>query len=200
MTEADAGSSRAEEPSMNAAPVDWQSHSAEGLARLRVEAMPAMELIYLDALAVHLLGPDAPTAPYTVEHGAAIASLLLRAAADSAAVDLVVEPDDRDAAAAAARTAIVDGAHRFAGRGGHGVHQLVTRFLGAAVGELERLKDTPEAQVASLFHYGLLAIASGPQNQTTAETAESIRATFHVWDERIGDGFVPPWRVVALRE
>ena len=88
------------------------------------------------------------------------------------------------------------GAHRFAGRGGHGVHQLVTRFLAAAVGELERL-DEPEAQVRSLFHYGLLAIASGPENRASAETSESVLASFHAWDQRIGEGLVPPWRVVA---
>lgn len=181
---------------MNASPVDWQSQSVEGLTRLSVDAMPAMELIYLDGLAVHLLGPDAPAAPYTIEHGTAVASLLLRAVTDSAALDLQIEPDDGDPAAASAREAVVEGAHRFAGRGGHGVHQLVTRFLAAAVGELERL-DEPEAQVRSLFHYGLLAIASGPENRASAETSESVLAAFHLWDERIGEGLVPPWRVVA---
>lgn len=191
---------------MSATPVDWQSHSVKGLAALDVETMPAMELIYLDALAVHLLGPEAPAAPYTVEHGSAIVSLLLRAVADAPAVGALEEPGNSDGAAESeaaptgplpGRKAVVDGAHRFAGRSGHGVHQLVTRFLAAAVGELERLKDSPEAQVCSLFQYGLLAIASGPENQTNGETAESVRAAFQLWDERIGEGFVPPWRVVA---
>lgn len=187
---------------MSATPVDWQSHSVKGLAALDDETMPAMELIYLDALAVHLLGPDAPVAPYTVEHGSAIVSLLLRAVADAPAVGALEEPAERDGtveseAASVARKAVVEGAHRFAGRGGHGVHQLVTRFLAAAVGELERLKDEPEAQVCSLFQYGLLAIASGPENQTNGETAESLRAAFQLWDQRIGEGFVPPWRVVV---
>jgi hypothetical protein len=181
---------------VEASPVDWQSQCVEGLSRLSVDAMPAMELIYLDGLAVHLLGSDAPAPPYTIEHGSVIASLLLRAVTDCAAVNLVLEPDDTDLSSASARKAIVDGAHRFAGRGGHGVHQLVTRFLAAAVGELARLED-PEAQVRSLFHYGLLAIASGPENQASVDTSESILTTFYAWDERIGDGLVPPWRVVA---
>ena len=58
-------------------------------------------------------------------------------------------------------------------------------------------KDDPEAQVRSLFHYGLLAIASGPENQTNEETSEGILTAFALWDERIGAGFVPSWRVVA---
>lgn len=182
---------------MNASPVDWQSQSVAGLTQLSVDAMPAMELIYLDRLAVHLLGPDAPVAPYTIEHGTVIASMLLRAVIDSAAVDLGLEPNDRDAASAPAREAVVDGAHRLAHRGGRGAHQLVTRFLSAAVGELERHKESPEAQVRSLFYYGLLAIASGPENKTNVETSESALAAFHSWEERIGGGFVPPWRIVA---
>lgn len=181
---------------MNASPVDWQSQSVGGLARLSVDDMPAMELIYLDALAVHLLGADAPVPPYTIQHGTAVASMLLRAVTDSAGTDLALEPDDGDLHAAVARSAVVDGAQRFAGRGGHGVHQLVTRFLAAAVGELERIKD-PEAQVRSLFHYGLLAIASGPENQASVEISDSVLASFHAWDERIGSGLVPPWRIVA---
>lgn len=182
---------------MNESPVDWQSQSVEGLARLSVDHMPAMELVYLDGLATHLFGADAPSPPYTIEHGTAIASLLLRAVTDAPAVDLGLEPDDRESTSAWAREAVVDGAHRLASRGGHGVHQLVTRFLAAAVGELERHKEAPEAQVRSLFYYGLLAIASGPENKASAETAESVLAVFHAWDERIGGGFVPPWRIVA---
>lgn len=182
---------------MNESPVDWQSQSVGGLTRLSVDVMPAMELIYLDGLAAHLLGPNAPVPPYTIQHGTAIASLLLRAVTDAPAVDLGVESDDRETASAPAREAVVDGAHRLAGRGGHGVHQLVTRFLAAAVGELEQHKDAPEAQVRSLFYYGLLAIASGPENKASAETAESVLAAFYAWDKRIGAGFVPPWRTVA---
>lgn len=181
---------------MNASPMDWQSQSVEGLARLSIVDMPAMELIYLDALAVHLLGADAPVPPYTIEHGTAVASMLLRAVTDSAGTDLALEPDDGGLPTAVGRAAVVDGAHRFADRGGHGVHQLVTRFLAAAVGELERVKD-PQAQVRSLFHYGLLAIASGPENRASVETSDSVLAAFHAWDERIGNGLVPPWRIVA---
>jgi hypothetical protein len=182
---------------VNASPVDWQRQSVGGLTQLSLNAMPAMELIYLDGLAAHLLGPDAPVPPYTIEHGTAIASLLLRAVTDSPAVELDLEPEEHDPASAPAREAVVDGAHRLASRGGHGVHQLVTRFLAAAVGELEQHKEAPEAQVRSLFYYGLLAIASGPENKTNAETAEGVLAAFHAWDERIGSGFVPPWRIVA---
>jgi hypothetical protein len=176
---------------------DWRSQSVGGLTRLSVDVMPAMELIYLDGLAAHLLGTNAPVSPYTIEHGTAIASLLLRAVTDAPAVELDFETDDREPASAPAREAVVDGAHRLAGRGRHGVHQLVTRFLAAAVGELEQHKEAPEAQVRSLFYYGLLAIASGPENKATAETADSVLAAFHAWDERIGAGFVPPWRIVT---
>lgn len=182
---------------MNESPVDWQSLSVGGLKRLSVGDLPALELIYLDGLAAHLLGPDAPAPPYTIEHGTAIASLLLRAVVDASAVDLGLEPGDGELASTPARVAVVDGAGRFASRGGHGVHQLVTRFLAAAVGELQRNTDEPEGKVRSLFYYGLLAIASGPENKASAETAESVMAAFHAWNERIGAGFVPPWRIVA---
>jgi len=77
------------------------------------------------------------------------------------------------------------------------VHQLLSRFLAAATGELERHKEDPEAQVRSLFHYGLLAIASGPENQTNVATSEGVLLAFATWDKRIGTGFVPPWRIVA---
>ena len=77
------------------------------------------------------------------------------------------------------------------------MHQLVTRFLSAAVGELEVHKDSPEVQVRSLHYYGLLAIASGPENQSNAETSESLLAAYRAWETRVGNGFVPPWRVPA---
>lgn len=183
---------------MNASsPVDWQSQSVAGLTRLGLDTMPAMELIYLDGLAIHLLGPEAPAAPYTIEHGSAIVSQLLRAVNDAQLANLDLGSDDPDPGLIPARAAVVAGAHRLAGRGGHGVHQLVTRFLAAAVGELERNQDEPEAQVRSLFYYGLLAVASGPENQANLETSESISAVFHDWDRRIGDGFVPPWRLLG---
>lgn len=183
---------------MNASsPVDWQSQSVAGLTRLSLDTMPAMELIYLDGLAIHLLGPEAPEAPYTIEHGSAIVSQLLRAVNDAQLANLDHGSDDPDPLLVPARAAVVDGAHRLAGRGGHGVHQLVTRFLAAAVGELERNQEEPEAQVRSLFYYGLLAVASGPENQANLETSESISAVFNDWDQRIGDGFVPPWRIVG---
>lgn len=178
-------------------PVDWQNQSVAGLTRLSLDAMPGMELIYLDGLALHLLGPDAPAAPYTIEHGSAIVSRLLRAVNDAPAVDAGLEPEAPNPAVVPAREAVVAGAHRLAGRGGHGVHQLVTRFLAAAVGELERNRDEPEAQVRSLFYYGLLAVASGPENQCNLETSEGISLAFEQWDRRIGDGFVPPWRMVG---
>ncbi|WP_157520025.1 hypothetical protein [Nocardioides dokdonensis] len=158
-----------------------------------------MELLYLDGLAVHLLGPDAPVPPYTVEHGTTIASHLLRAVTDAPTVDLELEPDpdEEDPAISVARESVVAGGHRLSSRGGPGVHQLVTRFLTAAVGELEQHKDDPEGQVRSLFYYGLLAIASGPENQTNDQVAEGALAAFNAWDARIGAGFVPPWRIVA---
>lgn len=182
---------------MSESPADWQGQALGGLRRLSVQNMPSMELVYLDALAAHLLGADAPEPPYTIEHGSRIVSLLLRALTDATAVDLDLEPDDSEGALGDAREAVVDGAHRFAHRGGPGVHQLVSRFLAAAVGELEQHKAEPEFQVRSLFYFGLLAIASGPENQTNGETAESVLTAFEMWDERIGSGFVPPWRIVG---
>lgn len=182
---------------MNSAPVDWQTQSVEGLKRLSVRDVPALELIYLDALAAHLIGPDAPVAPYTIEHGTSIASMLLRSVADAPTRDIGPRPEGGTPAAEPTRAAIVSGARRLGDRGGIGVHQLVTRFLAASVGELERHQENPEEQVRSLFYYGLLAVASGPENQANAETAEGVEAAFQKWNERIGAGFVPPWRVAV---
>lgn len=182
---------------MNTTTADWQGLAVAGLSQLTTDAMPAMELLYLDGLAIHLLGPDAPEPPYTMEHAATIASLLLRAVADAPVVGAELESGDVDETTTTAREAVVDGAHRLACCGGLGAQRLVKRFLPAAVGELEQHKEGPEAQVRSLFYYGLLAIASGPENQTNAETSDGVLASFRSWDERIGEGFVPPWRIVA---
>ncbi len=182
---------------MNSAPADWQTQSVEGLKRLTVRDVPALELIFLDALAAHLIGPDAPEPPYTMEHGTAIASMLLRSVADAPGRDIGPPPEGGVPAAEPARAAVVAGARRLGERGGIGVHQLVTRFLAASVGELERHRGEPEEQARSLFYYGLLAIASGPENQANAETAEGLAAAFQSWNDRIGAGFVPSWRVAV---
>lgn len=183
---------------MNRPGPDWEGAAAQGLARLGVENVPAAELLYLDSLAVHLLGPEAPAPPYALEHGSAIVGLLLQAITNAPVVDLKVDVEDGvDDATTVARAAVADGARRLASRGGHGVRRLATRFLAATVGELEQHAGAPEAQVRSLFYFGLLAIASGPENQTNAEVADGVLAAFHRWDRRIGDGYVPPWRIVA---
>lgn len=77
------------------------------------------------------------------------------------------------------------------------MQQLVTRFLGAAVGELEIHAGAPEEQVRSLFYYGLLAVASGPGNRLSQSSADGIGQLFVAWNDQIGAGFVPPWRVPA---
>lgn len=182
---------------MNTSTADWQSVAVAGLGQLSLEAMPAMELLYLDRLAAHLLGPEAPEPPYTIEHGATIVSLLLQAVKDAPVVVADLEPGDHDEPQGPARQAVVDGAHQLAETGALGAHRLAKRFLPAAVGELEQHKEDPEAQVRSLFYYGLLAIASGPANSASAETSDGLLAAFRSWDERIGQGFVPPWRITS---
>jgi hypothetical protein len=180
---------------MTAGPEDWQHQCVEGLGRLEIGHVPAVELVYLDALAAHLLSADAPSPPYTIETGTVFTSMLLRAVVSAPAV--VLDGPAEDASLSSGREALVAGAHGFAGRGGHGVQQLVSRHLSAAVGELERHSSSPDEQVRSLYFYGLLAIASGPENQTCDEVAESIMASLQHWDEQIGSGFVPPWRLVS---
>ncbi|MFI5954447.1 hypothetical protein [Cryptosporangium sp. NPDC051539] len=186
--------------------MDWQQQAVEGLRTLQV---PATELLFLDSLAAHLMGPDRPAPPYTIEHGTVIAGFLLRAAANSALLtpETDLTPESRPIpetwptptpGITAARDAISDGAHAFAGQGRAGVQHLVNRFLGAAVGELEVHRDSAEDQTRSLFHYGLLALASGPQNRLTATAGDGVGEIFRAWDGLIGAGFVPPWRIVAV--
>jgi hypothetical protein len=155
-----------------------------------------MEILFLDALAVHLMGPDRPLPPYTVGHGTVVVGHLLRAVTDSALLTLEVCPGETPEITEA-RAAISAGAGAFAQRGGLGVQQLVSRFLAAAVGELEIHRESAEAQTRSVFHYGLLAVASGPGNRLTPAAGDGVGAIFRGWDALIGAGFVPPWRVLA---
>jgi hypothetical protein len=175
---------------------DWQQLSAGGLRGLSLDSLPAAELLFLDGLAAHLMGPEAPEAPSTIEQGTVVVGHLLRALVDCSMVKLEGSPQST-AEISEARAAIVEGAHQFANRGVPGVKQLVNRFLAAAVGELEIHKESAEAQTRSLFYYGLLAVASGPNNLIAQEAADGILEVFKAWDGQIGDGFVPPWRLVA---
>jgi hypothetical protein len=75
------------------------------------------------------------------------------------------------------------------------VQHLVSRFVAAAVGELEVHRESAEGQTRSLFLYGLLAVASGPENRLSPAAADGIAAIFRGWNDQIGAGFVPPWRV-----
>jgi hypothetical protein len=173
---------------------DWQRVAAEGLGGLRPECLPAAELLFLDGLALHLIGPESPESPFTIEHGTVVVGHLLRALVDCPDLEIEGEPHCSPAMAVA-RAAVVEGAHLFAERGVPGVKQLVNRFLAAAVGELEIHRDSAEAQTRSLFYYGLLAVASGPNNRLAQDAADGIVDVFNAWDERIGAGFVPPWRL-----
>lgn len=183
---------------MSAVP-SWQGQAVQCLGGLSASSARVLEIVYLDALAAHLLGKDRPVPPYTIEHGSAIVSLLLRAVADAEvasadpALATVGGHEDSDQQTVA-REAVAGGAARLAEQGARGAHRLVTRFLAAAVGELEQHRDHPEMQVRSLFYYGLMAVASGPENQASTETSAGILASFDAWDRHIGDGFVPPWR------
>lgn len=177
---------------------DWQRLSAEGLGELSLDRLPVAELLFLDGLAVHLMGPDAPEAPYTIEQGTVVVGHLLRALVDCSRVELDLDGSPHASAEISeARTAILEGAHQFASRGVPGVKQLVNRFLAAAIGELEIHRESAEAQTCSLFYYGLLAVASGPNNRLAQAAADGIMHIFTAWDTQIGAGFVPPWRVVA---
>lgn len=176
---------------------DWQRLSVEGLAGLSLDRLPATELLLLDALAVHLMGPEAPESPYTIEHGTVIVGHLLRALVDGSKLEGGIEGSpETSPEISEARVTILEGAHQFARRGIPGVKQLVNRFLAAAVGELEIHKQSAEDQTRSLFYFGLLAVASGPNNRLTEASATGILAIFEAWDDRIGAGFVPPWRIV----
>jgi len=114
-----------------AQPRDWQQLSADGLAGLSLDRLPAAELLFLDGLAGYLMGPEAPESPYTIEHGTVIVGHLLRALVDCSVVKLEDSPQCT-AEMSEARAAIVEGAHQFANRGVRGVQQLVNRFLAAA--------------------------------------------------------------------
>lgn len=173
---------------------DWRRQGLDGLAGLSRKNVPAAEILFLDAVAAELLGPAPPEPPYTIEHGSSVVSHLLRACAAAPSVGDLDAPATSPAIGLA-RDAVVDGAHAFAARGAPGLDQLVNRYLGAAVGELEQQAGTPEAQARSLFYFGLLAVASGPANLASQETADAILSVFEAWDAHIGEGFVPPWRV-----
>jgi hypothetical protein len=175
---------------------DWQAQSIAALAGLTPDRLPAAEILLLDSLAVYLMGPGAPARPYTIEHGTVAAGHLLRALADCSRLRLEEIPQ-AGPGPVAARSAIVEGAHAFARRGGPGVQRLVGRFVAAAVGELEVHRESAESQTRSLFYYGLLAVASGPENRLTPAASDGVGEIFRDWNDRIGAGFVPPWRVLG---
>lgn len=173
----------------------WQRPSLQGLAALTPDALPAFEIIALDGIAAFVLGGSVAE-PYTIQHGSNVASSVLSAAVESGRYSPEQSPDSTRAIAAA-RSSVVSGAHRLAVRGVPGLTQLVNRIVSASVGELEAKKDSPEAQVRSLFFYGMLAVASGPENTCSELAATGVMEIFDGWDAIIGAGFVPPWRVGA---
>ncbi len=172
---------------------NWQDPSLHGLAVLTLEAMPSLEVLFLDDLAAYLMGSGPLEEPYTIEHASHVVSLLLGAVVNSAHY----RPEESPAAAGellVARESFVRGAHDFAGRGNQGLIQLINRLVPAIVGELEIQKEAPEAQTSQLFHYGLLAVASGPANTLSDEAAAGFRQILRAWDELFGQGFRTPWR------
>lgn len=173
---------------------DWRVTGLSGLAGLTAEDLPAFEILYLDSLAAHVMASGELQEPYTVEDGTQVVAFLLRAIATARSY----RPSPAPALShdlVQAREAVVTGAHAFAARGRSGLSQLVNRLIPAAVGELELRSGSAEQQVQSLFRFGLLAVASGPANQLSTAAAEGIDEILLAWDELIGAGFVPPWRV-----
>ncbi|TWP35600.1 hypothetical protein [Leekyejoonella antrihumi] len=174
----------------------WQAASIDGLASLTLETIPAFEIITLDGIAAFVLGGSLEQ-PYTIQHGSRIASMVLSAAADSTRYQPEQAPPTTPAMEEA-RSSIQMGARGFAARRMPGLTQLVNRIVSAAVGEMEIHKESPESQVSSLFFYAMLAVASGPGNECSELTASGVREIFHGWDALVGEGFIPPWRVVGV--
>lgn len=178
------------------APPGWQRPSLQGLAALCIESAPAFEILTLDGIASFVFGGTLEP-PYTIEHGSRIASAVLSAAAESTRY----QPDQTPPITPAieqARNEVQAGAHDFAALGVRGLTQVVNRIVSAAVGELEIHKEDPEAQVRSLFYFGVLALASGPGNTCSELASAGIGEVFIGWDDLIGAGFVPPWRLVGV--
>jgi hypothetical protein len=176
------------------APSDtWQQLSLQGLVSLRLEAMPAFEVLFLDDIAGYLMGSGPLAPPYTVEHGSRVVSALFGAVLNSGhyvpAAAPVPTPE-----IATAREHLVQGAHDFGARGLAGLTQLVNRIVPAVLGELEMHKEAPEQQTCSLFYYSLLAVASGPANTLAEDAAAGVMHLFRAWDEVFGQGFMVPWR------
>lgn len=172
----------------------WQGPSLRGLGSLTSDALPGFEIIALDGIAAFVLG-SALEPPYTIQHGSRVAGAILSAAADSSNYQPQQAPSTTPAIIEA-RASVLGGAHRFAARGAPGLTQLVNRIVSATVGELEIHKDSPEDQARSLFFYGMLAVASGPDNECSELAATGLQEVFAGWDGLIGAGFVPPWRVL----
>lgn len=172
---------------------NWQDPSLRGLAAMTLQAMPSLEVLFLDDLAAYLMGSGPLEEPYTIEHGSHVLSLLLGAVVNSPHYQPAETPAVTDEMLVA-RESFVRGAHDFAGRGAKGLIQLVNRLVPAIVGELEIQKEAPEAQTSQLFHYGMLAVASGPANSLSDEAAAGFRQILSGWDGLFGQGFTLPWR------
>lgn len=172
---------------------DWQAQSLAGLHAIKLEDVPAFEVILLDDLAAYLMGAGPLAPPYTVEHGSRALSGLFGAVINSAAFRPEQVPAET-APIRLARERLVRGAHDFAAKGPDGLAQLSNRLLPAVLGELESHKERPEEQTRALFYFSFLAIASGPANLIEDTAAAGVIELFSAWDGLLGAGLILPWR------
>jgi tetratricopeptide (TPR) repeat protein len=170
--------------------LEWETNAIASLRDLKLDETPGLELQLIDALARWCVSDSNPGRDYDEQHAAIAITALLSAVESASSYEGTVRPEATEEITTA-RTQVVAGAHALADMA-NGLTLLITRLMPAALGELTGHAGNPGAQVAWLYCYSLLAVASGRSSDIDEAVLRGLMASFDAWDALMADGFVPP--------
>ena len=170
--------------------LEWETNAIASLRNLKLDDTLGLELLLIDALARWCVSDSNPGRDYDEQHAAVAITALLSAVESASSYEGTVRPEATEEITTA-RTQVVAGAHELADMA-NGLTLLITRLMPAALGELTSHAGNPGAQVAWLYCYSLLAVASGRSSDIDEAVLRGLMASFDAWDALMADGFVPP--------
>jgi tetratricopeptide (TPR) repeat protein len=169
--------------------LEWETNAITSLRNLKLEDTPGFELLLIDALARWCVSDSNPGRDYDEQHAAVAITALLSAVESASSYEGTIRPEATEEITRA-RTQVVAGAHELADTA-NGLTLLITRLMPAALGELTSHTGDPGAQVAWLYYYSLLAVASGRSSAVDEAVLRGLMASFDAWDALMADGFMP---------
>jgi tetratricopeptide (TPR) repeat protein len=167
----------------------WEINASASLRNLKLDDLPGLELLLLDALVRWCVSDSNPGRDYDEQH-AVVAMAALLSALGTASSYKGSRPEATEEIITA-RAQVVAGAHELADMA-DGPSLLIARLIPAALGELTRNAGSPGAQVCWLYCYSLFAVASGESNNSDESILRGLIASFDAWDSLMADGFMPP--------